>query len=111
MGLVKAIMKRTEMDYTSFEEAFSAFRSTRNCSGISPNQLFFLRNVRDPKLPSLTRERDIDDMVKARDMLSVERAVRGEDEAGLPSLMLRYLVRGQDPKSGEESLGGRWRRL
>ena len=52
---MKAIIKRTEKDNTSFDEAFSAFRNTRNSSGFLPNQLFFLRNVRDPKIPSLAR--------------------------------------------------------
>ena len=34
-----------------------------------------------------------------------ERAKGGEDKAGLPDLKVRGLVRGQDPKSGEWSMG------
>ena len=56
VGLVKAIMKRTDEEGSNFEEASAAFKNTRNESSFSPNQLFFLRNWRDPKLPSLLGE-------------------------------------------------------
>ena len=45
-------------------------------------------------------------MVIARDRQKAERAVGGEDETGLPNLRVTDLVRGQDPTSGERSLGG-----
>ena len=56
MGLVKTIMKKTEADGSDSEEAFAAFKNSRNSIGYSPNQLFFLRNVRDLKLPQLAGE-------------------------------------------------------
>ena len=45
--MVKKIMKKTEEEGSRMEEAMSVFRNTRNESGYSPNQLFFLRNLRD----------------------------------------------------------------
>ena len=60
-------MKKTEEEGTCAEEAMSVFRNTRNESGYSPNQLFFLRNWRDPNLPDLRAEPEVEEMVKARD--------------------------------------------
>ena len=42
VGLIKKIMKKTEEEGSCMEEAMSVFRNTRNESGYSPNQLFFL---------------------------------------------------------------------
>ena len=53
MGLIKQIMKKMEEEGSCMEEALAVFRNTRNESGYSPNQLFFLRNWRDHKLPDL----------------------------------------------------------
>ena len=47
VGLVKKIMQKTEEEGSCTEEAMLVFRNTRNDSGYSPNQLFFLRNWRD----------------------------------------------------------------
>ena len=41
---MKNIMRKTEEERSDFEEAMAVFRNTRNESGYSPNQLFFLRN-------------------------------------------------------------------
>ena len=43
------------------------YRNTRNESGYSTNQLFFLLNWRDPKLPDLRAEPLVEEMVKARE--------------------------------------------
>ena len=67
VGLVKKIMKKTEEEGSCAEEAMSVFRNTRNESGYSPNQLFFLRNWQDPNLPDLRTEPEVEEMVKARD--------------------------------------------
>ena len=53
VGLIKMIMKKTQEEGSDMEEALAVFRNTRNESRYSPNQLFFLRNWRDPKLPDL----------------------------------------------------------
>ena len=76
--LVMAIMKRADEDGSNFEEAFAAFKNTRDKSGYSPNQLFFLRNCRDPKLPSLLAKLSAEEMVKARDRVRVGRKVKKE---------------------------------
>ena len=44
VGLVKAILKKTDEEGSCFEEPFAAFKNARNDSGYSPNQLFFLHN-------------------------------------------------------------------
>ena len=44
LGLIKAIMRKTEEEGSCFEKALAVFRNTRNENGYSPNQLFFLRN-------------------------------------------------------------------
>ena len=56
VGLVKKIMKKTEEEGSCMEEAMAVFRNTRNESGYSPNQLFFLHNWRDNNLPDLRAE-------------------------------------------------------
>ena len=40
VGLVKTIMKKTEADGSDSEEAFAAFKNTRNSIGYSPNHFF-----------------------------------------------------------------------
>ena len=82
---VKTIIKRTKKEKTSFEEAFAAFKDTRNSSGFLPNQLFFLRNVMDPKLPSLTEEPVTEEMVQTRVRQRVERAQEGRTKLGCPA--------------------------
>ena len=67
MGLVKKIMKKTEEEGSRMEEAMSVFRNTRNESGYSPNQIFFLTNWRGHHLPDLRPEPTVEKMVKARD--------------------------------------------
>ena len=47
------------------EEAIAVFRNTRNKSGYSPIQLFFLRNWRDNNLPDLIAEPVVEEMKKA----------------------------------------------
>ena len=55
--LIKTIMcKEEELEVSYFEEALAVFRNTRNESGYSPKQLFFLRNWRDHNLPDLLAE-------------------------------------------------------
>ena len=66
VGLIKMIMKKTETEGSDREEALAVFRNTRNESWYSPNQLFFLRNWRDAKLPDLRAEPVLEEMVTAR---------------------------------------------
>ena len=60
-------MKKTEEEGRCFEEALAVFRNTRNESGYSPNQLFFLRNWRDHNLPDLRVKPVMEEMEKARE--------------------------------------------
>ena len=53
---------------------------TRKPSGYSPNQLFFLRNWRDPKLPSLLPKPSTEEMVKVRDRVRVGITVKRDEE-------------------------------
>ena len=64
--MVKAIIKRTNNKGSNFQEAFAAWKNKRNVSGFSSNQLFFLRNIRDPKQPALIKVQITEGMVKAR---------------------------------------------
>ena len=50
VGLIKIFMRKTEEEGLDMEEALAVFRNTRNESGYSPNQLFFLHNCA-PVLP------------------------------------------------------------
>ena len=67
VGLIKQIMKKTEEGGSRLEEAMAVFRNTRNKSGYSPIQLFFLRNWRDHNLPDLLAEPVVEEMKKARE--------------------------------------------
>ena len=87
---MKGLLKRTETEGSCFDTAFSAYKNTRNGSGFSPAQLFFLRNVRDPRLPDLGPER----MVAARDHVRAARVVADEDKPGLAPLHVGDLVVG-----------------
>ena len=53
IGVLKELLKRVETHKSCFETAFDAYKTNRTEYGYSPAQLFFLRNVRTPKLPSL----------------------------------------------------------
>ena len=67
VGSIKQIMKKTGLEGADMEEALAVFRNTRNESWYNPNQLFFLRNWRDPSLPDLRAEPVLEEMVKARE--------------------------------------------
>ena len=63
-----------------------------------PNQLFYLRNWRDPKLQNILSEPSIVEMVKARDRVRVSNKVKKDkDKRGWPKLELGTQVVGQDP--------------
>ena len=74
--MIKAIMKKTEEDGSDFEEALAVFKNTRNESSYSPNQLFYLRNWRDPYLPHVHEEPAVEDMVNARDRVRHGRSLK-----------------------------------
>ena len=90
------------------EEALSVFRNTRNESGYSPNQLFFLRNWRDHNLPGLRPEPTVEEMVKARDRVRGGCYKVRKDESSLawPRLFPGDMVRGQHPETKELSIKG-----
>ena len=107
VGLVKGIMKKTEEKGLCFEEALAAIKNTRNESGFSPNQLFFLRNLRDPSLPNLLAEPVVEEMMEARDRVRARAMVKkDEDNRGWPKLHRGDLVRGRHPKTKEWSMKG-----
>ena len=108
VGLIKLIMKKTEEEGTCFEEALAVFRNTRNESGYSPNQLFFLRNWRDHNLPDLRAEPVVEEMEKARERVKggCKRLQEDETKRAWPKLYAGDMVRGQDPKTKEWSLKG-----
>ena len=99
-------MKRVETEGSCFDTAFAAYKTTRTESGFSPAQLFFLRNVRTPRSPSLWEEPAVEDMVVARDRVRAARATLEEDRSGLPPLYVGDLVLGQHPISSEWTLEG-----
>ena len=68
-GLIKTIMEKTEKEGSCFEEALAVFGNTRNESGYSPNQLFFLRNWWDHNLPNLLAELVPEEMEKSRERI------------------------------------------
>ena len=86
--------------------AFAAFKNRRNIKGYSPNQLFFLRNLRNPQLPSFEAEPSIGDMVEAWDRQKAKRVLKESDSTALPGLTVGDLVRGQHSRTGEWLLGG-----
>ena len=90
------------------EAAMSVFRNTRNESGFSPNQLFFLRNWRDHNLPDLRPEPVLEEMVKARDMVKggCHKLKEDKSKAAWPRLFPGDMVRGQHTKTKEVSLKG-----
>ena len=103
VGLVKTIMKKTEADGSDSEEAFAAFKNTRNSIGYSPNHFFLLlRNVRDLKLLQLAGEPYTEAMVRARDKTRAD-SVKKDDG---PQLSAGDLVRGQDPKTKVWTMAG-----
>ena len=65
--LIKQIMKKMEEEGLCMEEALAVFRNTRNNSGYSPNQLFFLRNWQDHNLSNMRAEPMMEEMEKARE--------------------------------------------
>ena len=91
-------MKKTEEEGSDMEEALAVFRNTRNESGYSPNQLFFLRNWQDPKLPDLRAELVLEEMVKARERVKGSCYKVNEDKGDM--------VRGQHSQTKEWSLKG-----
>ena len=89
-------MRKTEEEGSDFEEALAVFKNTRNESGYSPNQLFYLRNWRDPNLPRVQDEPVVEEMVKARDRIRLGRKVQNDKlKKAWPKLHLGDLVRGQ----------------
>ena len=101
-------MKKTEEEGSCMEEAMSVFRNTRNESGYSPNQLFFLRNWRDHHLPDLRPEPTVEEMVKARDRVKggCYKVKKDELSSAWPRLLPGDMVRGQHPRTKEWSLKG-----
>ena len=89
-------MKKTEEQGTCFEEALAVFRNTRNESGYSPNQLFFLRNWRDHNLPDVLAEPVMEEMEEARERVKAANSKIKQDEnkRGWPKLHLGDMVRG-----------------
>ena len=108
VGLIKMIKKKTETEGLDMEEALVVFRNTRNESGYSPNELFFLRNWRDPKLPDLRAKPVLEEMVKARERVKGGCYKVKEDKlkAAWPALNPGDMVRGQHPQTKEWSLKG-----
>jgi len=106
IGVLKAILKKVDQEGSCFETALAAYKTTRTESGYSPAQLFFLRNVRTARSPSLWQEPRMEDMVEARDRIRAARATKEEDRPGLPPLVVGDLVVGQHPKSGQWTLAG-----
>ena len=106
--MVKKIMAKTEEEGTCVDEAMSVFKNTRNESGYSPNQLFFLRNWRDPHLPDLRGEPEVEEMVKARDRVRGDcaRVKKDELKSAWPRLFPGDMVRGQHPKTKVWNLKG-----
>ena len=81
--LVKHIMKKTEEEGSFFKEALAASKNTRNVSGFSPNQLFFLRNWPDPSLPSLLAEPLlVEEMVNAHNGFRASRMMKTDKNKG-----------------------------
>ena len=99
--ILKELFKKTDSEGTCFDTAFAAYKDSRNARGYSPAQLFFLRNVRDPRLPDLGPEPEVEDMLASRDRVRTARAVGGEDKPVLPPLETGDLVLGQHPKTCE----------
>ena len=99
--MVKQIMQKTEEEGSCMEEAMLVFRNTRNDSGYSPNQLFFLRNWRDHNLTDLRPEPSVEEMVKAMDRIKGGCYKVGTDELkkAWPRLFPGDMVRGQHPKT------------
>ena len=88
------------------EEALAAFKNTRNEDGLSPNQLLFLRNWRDPSLQSLLAV-PVVEMVRARDRVRAGGMVtKDEDKRGWKQLNRGDQVRGRNPKTKEWSMKG-----
>ena len=106
MGILKGLLKRAGTEGSCFDTIFAAYKNTRNETGFSPSQLFFLRNVRDPRLPDLGPEPKVGRMVEARDRVRAARAVAAEDKPGLAPLQVGDLVVGQHPKSMEWTMDG-----
>ena len=79
----------------------AVFWNTRNESGYRPNQFFFLRNWRDPKLPDLRAKPVLEEMVKARESVKGGYYKVKEDElaAVWPALNPGDMVRGQHPQT------------
>ena len=78
-------------------------RNTRNESGYSPNQLFYLRNWRDPNLHHMHEETVVEEMVKARDRVRHGRSIKHDElKRGWPKLHPGDMVRGciRRPMSG-----------
>ena len=85
----------------------AAFKNTRNKSGFSPNQLFFLRNWRDLTLPSLMDKPTAEEMVNACDIVRAKRMVKKvKDKRGWKQLNRGDQVRGRHPKTKEWSMKG-----
>ena len=84
---MKAIMKKTEQERSCFKEALAAFQKTRNKNGFSPNQLFFLRNWRDPNLRNLLAKPVVEEIVEARERVRAgEKVKTDEDKRGWPKI-------------------------
>ena len=71
---------------SDFKDAFAAFKNTRKESRYFPNQLFYLRNWRETKLPNILAEPSMEEMVKARDRVRVGKKVKKyKDMRGWPT--------------------------
>ena len=101
-------MRKTEEEGTCFEEALAVFRNTRNESGYSPNQFFFLRNWRDHNLPDVLAEPVMEKLAEARERFKAGYSkIKGDENITcLPKLHVGDMVRGQDSKTKEWSLKG-----
>ena len=97
VGLIKQIMMKMEEEWSDKEEALAFFRNTRNESGYSPNQLFFLCNWREHNLPDLRAEPVMEEMVKARERVKrcFNKVREDKLKAAWPALYAGDMVMGQ----------------
>ena len=107
-GLIKQIMMKMEEEWSDKEEALAFFRNTRNESGYSPNQLFFLCNWREHNLPDLRAEPVMEEMVKARERVKgcFNKVREDKLKAAWPALYAGDMVMGQHPQTKEWSIKG-----
>jgi len=63
---MKHLLAKTIASHEDYHKAISAFRAAPRADGVSPNQLFFGRNLRNPALPALPQHLDFDQALLRR---------------------------------------------